>query len=251
MNALPAPTRSLMEPAVRQLELIPSSQFPAERFSEFEKEDKGRNPVFTAARFFTRFPESYREIASLLAEGVPQEHIAEVYRVSTNTISQIAINEAGTEFVEGSRRVAAMHYRHLARLARERAQAILEDPDSKPQLQAVAMSAGIFDSKAAELSGDIPTQRIEVDMPALDRFNALLTEARDKAKRMSFGADAGGQKDGADLAGLGELAAAGADPDRELRRIDPGEVQVGPARPAIHTECTEIEEKPQETEGER
>lgn len=245
MTALPA-ARSLVEPAQQQLDLIPSSQFPAERFSEFEKEDPTRNPRFTAARFFARFPEAYREIASLLAEGVTQDHIAEVYKVSPNTVSQIARNEAGTEFVESSRRTAAAHYRHLARLARERAQAILEDPTSKPQLQAVAMSAGIFDSKAAELAGDIPTQRIEVDVPALDRFNALLVEARDRARKMSFGADAGGQKDGAGSAGASELPTADLGPGDAPRLLDAGEVQVGPA---IHTECTEIGQKPKENGG--
>jgi len=227
---------SLIEPPREQLQLPVT--IPEERWAAFEREAKARNPQFTAARFFSRFPDSYREITGLLGEQVPQRVISRMYCVSTNTISAIARREAGTEFVEASRKEAAAHYRHLSRLGRERAQEMLEDPKTKIQLQALALSVGIFESKAGELAGDLPAQRVVVEQPALDRFTELLARARAEAHRMGLGGEAAREKDagavaaGGGVNGLKAQAGNNADPVAAALALPAGFVQVGEARPA-------------------
>jgi hypothetical protein len=191
---------------------------PADRFSEMEQGDIGRNPEFTAARFLQIHPREYQEIMTLRAELVPIATLARMYHVSRNTIAAIDERASGNVRVEQLKQTNARAYNRLATICRERAQELVLSVDVDGMTngeriaagRVLAILMGVAEDKAQLLAGQA-TSRAEVGDPraAAAEFAAALS-------RMGFGVADPGAK-GAAPAGI------------EAARVV--EVEVGPASP--------------------
>ena len=194
---MPDERESLMTGPV-QPELICSDQMRADLFAAEEAGAEGRNPDFTAARFYAARPEAYREIVSLRAELVPIATIARMFKVSRNTVAAIDRRELHRSPVEHLKHSAALSYRHLARIGAEMLREILLDPDSletfRKSPDKLSVMIAVLEDKAELLTGGA-TQRVEVvDGPRGSAAQELLALAREHAAMMGIRAEFIGQK---------------------------------------------------------
>lgn len=204
-------TDSLLDREANNLPL-PWASRPA-FFSDDEHPADGRNPTFTAARFFEHRPEDYQIAARLRAEGVPIAAVARLLHVSRNTIAAVDRREASSRSVEQYKQEAAASCRHLATLARERLEELLLDPDSKIPPQALAIMMAVSEDKALLLSGQATSRLEVVERPDQDAYREMLEEARLMAQRMRLEGETRGTKGGpAALGAPAEPAGTGAAP---------------------------------------
>ena len=179
-----------------QVDLIPSDQLPADALSVLES---GRNPQFTARRFFAQYPDKYRLAATLLAEGISCRQVARVLKCSTNTVTAIDREESRSRTVETLKRDAVSRYRTINRLSSERLLEILEDPESDVDLKSLAVVLGITQDKIELLEGR-PTSRVESgDVPlSRERLAETLEAIRDayqESGQTGMEAETRGQKE--------------------------------------------------------
>ena len=216
-----------------QLDLFPSSSMPAAFFSEGET---ARNPVYTAARFFSAQPDKYKAIVALSAEGLGVLRIAGILRVSPHTV--LAVRQRSPSDVAIEKQRLASISREAARMCVDGILDILSDPERAAKVPArdLGILGGILTDKAELLSGG-PTMRIEhqrdVSPEDVQEYLAGLHPAREVGV-MGLEAESGSAKGGggAGRAERQEIPAGGAIPAGavvEPAAADPGAADQGPS----------------------
>lgn len=147
---------SLIERAEQQPELFEVEQ----RVQAMERDS---NPTFTAARYFTMYPDRYKEITRMLAEpGVSTVMLARIFACSTHTIDAIRDREQ-PRIAEQKEGIALMLRRGM-RLAAEEMVERLSDPEKRKEFtpKDLAIVMGIFVDKHELLTGSA-TSRLVVE----------------------------------------------------------------------------------------
>ena len=163
-----------------------------------EQERTPSNPTFTAARFFEVHPEKYHMTVHLLAEGLSTRRIAQLLKVSRNTIAAVEKRERGAS-IEPQKEVLAHRYRYLAKLIAERLEELILDDDAELSVRDLMVAGGIAIDKSQLLSGGA-TSRVEYRpgvAPTVDQFNewlAQLPRADGEVMEIGSGPETGASK---------------------------------------------------------
>lgn len=207
--------------------LLPATVGDGDVFCERMLEHEGE---FTGDRLFAQKPEIYRGVVALLARGWGAQRIADVLKVSKNTVKAVRTREGQT--IEDVKARLSGEGFDLAGDALEAAKMIVEEVMSDPfkrrkltvkDAKDLAIVAGVAVQNGQLLSG-APTSRVEVhelQTPEHDAFNAYinglqkLAPAIDPAKVIDLAPDPAGaaamgcrgetlgQKEGASDGGAG------------------------------------------------
>lgn len=159
-----------------------------------------RNPDFTGVRFRELHAQTADEIVRQHRAGATIAGLARIYACSRNTIAALLREAAQALPVDQQKKEAAIEYRELAALGRDRMREVLvERPESVP-FRDLAVSVGIMEDKAAQVSGTIPLAFVLVPQPVtIESY-----EERLSAARIGLGGETAEQK-GAQGEGRGEL----------------------------------------------
>ena len=156
-----------------------------------------RNPEFTGVRYRAQHPDHADSIVRMYREGASRQACAEAFGCAWSTVDAlIRAAESGASVEEHKKRSAA-EYRHLAGLCREAAREVLLDPmrSRKVAFRDMVIGAGVFEDKAALVSGDIPFMFVPVTEPlSVEDFERRIDAARE-ARRMGLGRETSGQKE--------------------------------------------------------
>ncbi len=166
----PTDNNSLIEQGETQLELLSSDEMDGEIFRESEDRHE-----FTGKRLFKNDPERYRNIISLVAEGLPIIRISKLLNVSAHTVRGIREREEGIVAQVKERLIA--YCRDGAQMC---AEAILEDLDDEVRRKKIStrdksIIFGVLTDKYQLLSGGA-TARVELTLPQPEHedFNSYL-----------------------------------------------------------------------------
>lgn len=213
-------SESLLEREEQQLRLFRSSEMGAEMFES--EEARGR---FTGERLFSRDPERYREIVSLLAEGMSCRSIARLTKTSINTV--MAVRDREPAIIEADKQLIGRRMRGVVRMLAEKVQESLEEGhiviNNVRDLQTAAVAAGILTDKSELLLGGATSRVERRDLETvgdLDQlWEALPAETVD--------GDATDVQPGAQGMGFGGGKPALKGPDPEAGTVDLGAIPAG------------------------
>ena len=134
----------------------------------------GRNPRFTAARFFSRDPARYRAVVRLSA-AYGSHDIADMLGVSVHTVLQVQSREA--QSVAQIKDTLARRCLLGARLAAEEILSRLADPEERRKVPANVLGpwVGILVEKHELLTGGVTARVEHVTTEATDPWAAFLT----------------------------------------------------------------------------
>lgn len=195
---------SLLDRDAQQLDLLSSTEMPA-RILERECLHGARTTEHTAVRYKRDHPTEYRWAVSLLfGDSLSISRVSEMLGASRNTVAAIYEREAQAISVEQVKRDAIAEFRMLRRLSRDRLRDyLLHLPDATDLLRReggvaaiaglihkIGIIMGIATDKEQLLSGGA-TARVEVGRPASDGYGDLLEAARECARKMGLGGEAG------------------------------------------------------------
>ena len=228
---------SLIETVPEQLQLIGSEDIPDGYLADLEagaapKQGPKYTQNWTAARLFSKNPERYRLIVSVIAEGLPIRWICQAFKVSHHSIQ--AIREREPKIIATEKRLLAGKHRFASRICVEKIIEALEhlEPKDLRDVQSLGVLNGILVEKMQLLDGEAtsivekpkgPTlddirrvyEALPGDEPAIDVEAAVLTgseaEAAGQKERAPGGpmeaevpaSEAGQPTADADPAGLG------------------------------------------------
>lgn len=188
-------------PAMRQPDLLPTTEMPASLFDS--QENQGN---YTAARLFEHKPELARQIIGMLAEGIGILRISRVCRVSPSTV--IAVRDRCGVEIENQGLQVSKTAMHIAHQSLEAVQEALDDPDRRRKVSPRdwAIIAGVAVDKAQLLAG-LPTSialSVTKELPSHDDYERMVSQ-------MGREGDVPGQKEPVDVASVvvDEVAGAG------------------------------------------
>ena len=215
MSADSITSTSLLDAEARQQALALGGEGASEARALFAPVSAGRNPAFTAKRFFDNFPDRYRECVRMYVAGASQATVARVMGMARNEVAQIVARERASQGVEQVRADLAKRARQAAHLGVERLAELLEESDIG-DLQAHHLAQVVrVCVEASELLSGRATQRHEGDggySPA-DAGRLLADLRRGYAERMAETGRAASESGRARVAApgvAGTAAAAGA-----------------------------------------
>ena len=156
------------------LDGTPDAQLDLPIEPEFLKAQE-RVGTYTGARLFEKFPEKYKAIIHLLAEGMGQIRIGKMLKVSPSTIRAVRDREGTAGDIE--KKKSAETWSAVARLCGERMLEKLEDDDEAKKIafNHLGVAGGIAEDKAQLLSGGV-TARVETraQAPTAEDFKRYL-----------------------------------------------------------------------------
>ena len=165
---------SLIETVPEQLELIGSEDIPDGYLADLEAGaapklgPKKYTQNWTAARLFSKNPERYRLIVSVIAEGLPIRWICQAFKVSHHSIQ--AIREREPSIIATEKRLLAGKHRFASRICVEKIIEALEhlEPKDLRDVQSLGVLNGILVEKMQLLDGEATSIVEKPKGPTLD-----------------------------------------------------------------------------------